>query len=83
MQVKWYYFFRSILDDLGIPQSAATILYEDNNGALLMANAQQPTRRTRRMGIKKFALLDWVEQDLIILQNIETSDNAVDTMTKS
>lgn len=39
------------------------------------------------MDIKKFALLDLVEQkNIIILQNIkniETSDNAVDTMTKS
>jgi hypothetical protein len=30
----------------------------------------------------KFALLDWVEQDLINLQYIKTSDNAADTMTK-
>jgi hypothetical protein len=35
------------------------------------------------MDIKKFALLDWVEQDLIILQSVTTSDNAVDNMTKS
>jgi hypothetical protein len=63
---KMILFFRSILHDLGIEQEQATILYEDNTGALLMANAQQPTRRTRHMGIKKFALLDWVEQDMIL-----------------
>jgi hypothetical protein len=80
---KMILYFRSILEDLNIPQSEATILYEDNNGALLMANAQQPTRRTRHMDIKKFSLLDWVERDLIILHNINTSDNAADTMTKS
>jgi len=34
-------FFRSIFEDLGIPQEDATILYEDNTGALMMANAQQ------------------------------------------
>ncbi len=48
-----------------------------------MANAQQPTRRTRHMDIKHFALLDWVERYLIILHNIRTSDNAADNMTKS
>jgi len=79
---KMILFFRSLLDDLGVEQQHATILYEDNNGALMMANAQQPTRRTRHMDIKKFALLDWVEQDLIILKSIKTAENAADGMTK-
>ncbi len=63
-------------------QQNATVLYEDNNGALMMANAQQPTRRTRHMDIKKFALIDWVEQDLIILQSMCTAENAADGLTK-
>mmetsp|Transcript_23363 Transcript_23363/g.33516 ORF Transcript_23363/g.33516 Transcript_23363/m.33516 type:complete len:1554 (+) Transcript_23363:3270-7931(+) len=75
-------FFRSILDDLDIPQDEATVLFEDNNGALMMANAQQPTRRTRHMDIKHFSLLDWVERDLLILQSITSSDNPADAMTK-
>ena len=41
---KMILFFRSLLQDIGIPQHDATILFEDNNGALMMANAQQPTR---------------------------------------
>jgi hypothetical protein len=80
---KMILFFRSLLDDLGIQQQHATILYEDNNGALMMANAQQPTRRTHHNYIKKFALLEWVEQDLLTLQSIKTNDNAADTMTKA
>ena len=32
-------FVRSILYDLEIPQEAATILYEDNEGAIGMENA--------------------------------------------
>jgi hypothetical protein len=75
-------FFRSLLEDLGLEQHHASILYEDNNGALLMANAQQPTPRTRHMDIKKFALLDWVEQDLIILKSISTAENVADGLTK-
>ena len=79
---KMILFFRSILEDLGIPQEEATVLYEDNNGALMMANAQQPTKRTRHMDIKLFSLLDWVERDLTILKDISTHDNAADAMTK-
>jgi hypothetical protein len=36
---------RSILYDLDIPQQAASLIYEDNDGATAMANAQKPTTR--------------------------------------
>ena len=49
-------YIRSILDDIGISQDAATTLFEDNQGALLMANFGQPTKRTRHMDTKYFAL---------------------------
>jgi hypothetical protein len=47
-----------------------------------MANAQQPMRRTRHLEIKKFALLDWVQHDLMILKRISTLDNCSDGLTK-
>ncbi len=47
-------FFRSIMEELGLPQEDATILFEDNTGALMMANTQQPTKRTRHIDIKHF-----------------------------
>jgi hypothetical protein len=34
------------------------------------------------MDIKKFALLDWVEQDILILKSISTAENAADGLTK-
>jgi hypothetical protein len=56
---------------------------KDNQGALLMANAQKPTKRTSHMDIKTFALQDWVKRDLLCLQRINTGDNYADAMTKS
>ena len=47
-----------------------------------MANSQQPTKRTRHMDIKAFALQDWVETDLLILKRINTVDNESDCLTK-
>jgi hypothetical protein len=64
--------------DLGIQQQAASILYDDNNAAIAMANAQKPTNRTRHMDICFLALLDWVERDLIHLDRIHTSSNESD-----
>ena len=75
-------YLRSILDELQIDQNKATILFEDNQGALLMGNAGMPTRRTRHMDIKYFSLQQWIEQDLILLQDIESTYNVADTFTK-
>jgi hypothetical protein len=76
---KMILFFRPLLDDLGYEQPHATTLY---NSAMMMANAQQPTKRTRHIDIKHFSLLDWVEHDLMILTSITTSDNAADALNK-
>ena len=75
-------YLRTILDQMGLDQNKATILFEDNEGALQMANAQQPTRRTRHMDIKHFAIQDWIEHDLIALHRIETTNNISDGFTK-
>lgn len=76
-------FLRSVLYDLDIPQDAATILYEDNDGATAMANAGKPTPRSRHIDTKFYILQDWVERDLVILQRIDTSINLADPLTKS
>ena len=76
-------FVRSILWDLDVPQEAATIAYEDNDGCTAMGNAQKPTTRTRHIDIKYFALCDWVERDLLHLERIDTSINIADHLTKS
>ncbi len=75
-------FVQSVLWDLDIPQEAATVAYEDNDGCTLMGNAQKPTTRTRHIDIKYFALCDWVEQKLLLLERIDTSINIADHLTK-
>ena len=76
-------YIRSILWDLDIPQEAATLLYEDNDGCTAMGNAQKPTTRTRHIDIKFFTLCDWVERDLMLLDRIDTSINMADHLTKA
>ena len=79
---KMAIYVRSLLDQIGIPQEDATLLLEDNTGALMMENAGQSTKRTRHMDIRHFAIQDWVEEDIIILEYIDTSDNSADSFTK-
>jgi hypothetical protein len=75
-------YVQSILWDLDVPQEAATVAYEDNDGCTTMGNAQKPTPRTCHIDIKYFALCDWVERDLILLDRIDTSINLADSLTK-
>ena len=63
---KMILFVRSILWDLHVPQEAATILFEDNDGCTAMCNAQKPTTRTRHIDIKYFSLCEWVECNLML-----------------
>ena len=81
--IKLTLYLRSMLNDLGIAQEGATQVHEDNEAAIAMANVQCPTRRTRHIKIKHFALLDWVETDQIMLSHISTHDNPTDGLTKS
>jgi hypothetical protein len=75
-------FVHSILWDLNVPQEAATIAYEDNDGCTTTGNAQKPTTCTRHIDIKYFALCKWMERDLIRLKQIATSINIADHLTK-
>ena len=79
---KMILFVRSVLWDLGIPQEAATVLYEDNDACTAMGNAQKPTPRTRHMDIKYFSICEWVDRDLMILERINTKLNLADHLTK-
>jgi hypothetical protein len=76
-------YFRTILEDIGIPQHNATVMYKDNRGALHMASAQQLSNRTLHIDITAFKFTDWVEHDLITLHSILTPDNCADNMTKA
>ena len=48
-----------------------------------MVNAGQPTRRTRHMDKRHFAIQDWVEEDIILLEDIFTGGNSADSFTKA
>ena len=72
-----------MLRKLNISQDSASPIYEDNAAAIAMANVSQPTRRTRHLDIKHFALLGWVATDQILLCTISTHDNPAESLTKS
>ena len=75
-------FVRSIIWNLGIPQRASTVLYEDNDTAIAMVNAQKFTPHAQHMDIKYKVLVQWVDRNLIHLDHVDTKQNMVDHFTK-
>ena len=79
---KYALYLRSLLTDLGFTQSDPTTLLIDNTGAVFMVDAQAPTRRTRNVDIRYFALLEWSESQQVKATSIPTASNISDSMTK-
>ena len=75
-------YLRSILTDLGFIQSDPTTLLIDNTGAVFMVDAQAPTRRTRHVDIRYFALLQRSDTGQVKAKSIPTTFNISDWMTK-
>jgi len=76
---EWLLLYKGRLD---VPQDAASRLYEDNDACTAIANAQKPTSRTRHMDIRYHVLCEWVERDLIVLEQVDTTINEADHFTK-
>ena len=80
---KLVLYIRFVLNDLGIPQAQPTTIYEDNKGCLQMTQALKPTKRTRHVETRYFAILEWSQTDQIKIKKIDTAENASDNLTKA
>jgi hypothetical protein len=72
LDVLSYIFAPFWLMHLNQQQDAATPIFDDNRGSVLMSQASQPTRQTRHIDIREFALVDWWERDLIKLELVSS-----------
>jgi hypothetical protein len=74
---------RSILLELDFAQFGPTVLYEDNQAAILKINASQPTPRSRHIDIQHFAIQEWKANGDIILCHIPGIINPANALTKA
>jgi hypothetical protein len=75
-------YLRAVLSELDFQQSGPTVLYEDNDAAIKMINARQPTDRARHIAIQHFAIQDWKDSGHIVLSHIPGIINPSDDLTK-
>ena len=76
-------YLRSILAELGHPQPGPTVLYEDNEAAIHVANNVRPTQRTRHVDIGWFAIQEWVQNGDIQMEFLKTNLMVADANTKA
>ena len=59
-----------------------TLIHADNQGVIRMANAQQPTCRTRHVEMKHFVILQWTDDKFINFIDTKTDENYSDSLSK-
>ena len=60
----------------------ATKLCEDNASTIKIANARQPTERSRHIDIQFFAIQDWKDAGDIVMEHIPGIINPSDDLAK-
>ena len=65
-------YLRWILEEIGISMDAPTPILADNQGAVRLAKAQQPTRRTQHVEVKHFIISQWTDDEFIDFVNSST-----------
>ena len=55
---KMLLYLCSVLDELGIEQEFASVIYEDNKGAIDIVKSGKPIKRVRHVDTKQFSILD-------------------------
>lgn len=79
-EVLWV---RAILKDLGHQQVGATLIWEDNQGAIGLASNAGYNARTKHVDIRHHFIREAVARDIIVVKYISTVDQKADMLTKS
>jgi hypothetical protein len=68
---------------LGVPQTLPMVMYEDNQAAIAMVNSSKAMQQSRHIDIQHFAIQEWKQQNLIILEHIPSFISPPDALTKA
>jgi len=74
---------RGLLPIFSVDMSSPTIIYEDNEGALQLANNPVHHDKTKHIKIKHHFIRDTVASKEIIVLRVVTKDNVSDLLTKA
>ena len=75
-------YLKQILEELEIIMTTPTPIHADNQGAIQLANSQQPTRQTRHVEMKHFVILQQTDDKFINFIDTKTDENYSDSLSK-
>ena len=73
---------RGFIRDLGIPLYSPTIIYNDNQGSLLLAKNPIFHSRTKHIDVKHHFIRELVDERMVELRYCETENMLADILTK-
>jgi hypothetical protein len=76
-------YLRQLLEDIGYAQEEATIIYEDNQPCINLANDQTYSKRTKHIDIRHHFIRDEVVSGRLRLVHVPTAEQCADIMTKA
>ena len=74
---------RAILTDMGMLQKRATTIWEDNQGAIALAQNAGYHARTKHVDIRHHFIRENVERGTVTIKYIDTKNQLADILTKS
>ena len=78
-EVKW---MRSILNEIGMPQTEPTTVYQDNLGSISWTEDVQGIRRVKHVGTKYHFVRDNIESKGVVVKYTPSHLNRSDSLTK-
>jgi hypothetical protein len=73
---------RALLQEIGCEQEGATVLYVDNQGSIALAKNPVYHARTKHIDVQHHFIRNLVEERVIDLVYVHTSENVADVLTK-
>jgi hypothetical protein len=75
-------FQRQLLEDLGFPQQEATVIHEDNTGAIALSENPVSHNRSKHIDIRYHFVRERVEMGEVKLVHVASEDQLADLFTK-
>jgi len=73
---------RTLLREIGLPQNLPTLLHEDNNSTMEMANKHKVNQRTKHIDVKFYFIHEDIKHKYIELIRYPSTEQLADLLTK-
>jgi hypothetical protein len=74
--------FRQVLAAIGFPQYGPTVVFQDSNSAIKLAEGPSIKRKSKHIFVREHYIRDLIKQNYVQLEKVATADQKADMLTK-